>query len=55
LNKRVVIEVEAELHRELRKIAVLNDLKIYVLVNAVLKDFLSDEDKIKVLVRQIKR
>jgi collagenase-like PrtC family protease len=55
LNKRVVIEVEVELHKELRKLAVLNDVKIYVLVNALLRDCLSDEERLKMLIRQLKR
>ncbi|MCW4025331.1 MAG: hypothetical protein NWF01_09905 [Candidatus Bathyarchaeota archaeon] len=55
MNKRVVIEVEVELHKELRKLAVLNDLKIYFLANALLKDCLSDEERLKALIRQLKR
>ncbi len=54
MNKRVVIEVETEVHRELRKLAVLNDVKIYSLANALLKDCLLDEVRLKALIRQLK-
>lgn len=55
LSRRVVVEVQEDLHRELRKLAVLNDLKIHVLVNAVLQEVLSDEVHIKALLRQLKK
>ena len=54
MNKRVVVEIRADLHKELRKIAVLNDLKLYTLTNALLEDCLSDKDRIKILVKQQK-
>ena len=54
LNKRVVIEVRADLHRELRKLAVLNDLKIYVLANTILEECLSDEVRVKQLLKKLK-
>jgi hypothetical protein len=38
--RRTVVEVSDGLHRELRKLALLNDLRIYVLVNAILEEFL---------------
>jgi hypothetical protein len=55
LDKRVVVEVEAELHRELRKIAVINDLKIYELANAILHDCLGDDAHLKAIVKGLKR
>jgi hypothetical protein len=54
MSKRVVVEVHEDLHRELRKLAVLNDLKVYVLTNAVLEEFLADEVRVKALVRRLK-
>ena len=54
LNKRVVVEVREDLHRELRKLAVLNDLKVYVLANAILEEFLSDEVRVKQLLKKQK-
>jgi hypothetical protein len=54
VSKRVVIEIRADLHKELRKLAVLNDLKIYVLANAMLEDCLSDEARLKALLKRVK-
>lgn len=54
MNKRVVVEVREDLHRELRKLAVLNDLKIYVLANAILEECLSDEAGVKQLLKKLK-
>ena len=55
MNKRVVIEVEADMHKELRKLAVLNDMKIYVLANALLNDCISDEERVKGVIRHLKQ
>lgn len=54
LSKRVVIEIRPDLHKELRKIAVLNDLKTYVVANAIIEDYLSDEARVKALLKRIK-
>ncbi len=54
MSRRVVVEVKPELHRELHKLAVLNDLKIYVLTNAMLEDYLTDEVRVKALLRQLR-
>ena len=54
MNKRVVIEVTENLHHELRKLVVLNDLKVYVLVNAILEECLSDEVRVKQLLKKLK-
>jgi hypothetical protein len=54
VNKRVVVEVREDLHHELRKIAVLNDLKIYVLANAIFEECLSDEVRVKQLLKKLK-
>jgi hypothetical protein len=42
------------LHRELRKWALLNDLKIYELTNALLADCLKDEAHVKMLIKRVK-
>ena len=52
--RRTVVEVREDLHRELRKLALLNDLRIYVLVNAVLEEALRDEEKMRVLVKRLR-
>jgi hypothetical protein len=52
--RRTVVEVREDLHRELRKLALLNDLRIYELVNAVLEDGLRDEERVKGLIRRLR-
>lgn len=54
MSRRTVVEVQPDLHRELRKLAVLNDLKIYILANAMLEDYLSDETRAKALIKRLK-
>lgn len=52
--RRTVVEVREDLHRELRKIALLNDLRIYVVANAIIEEFLKDQERVKALVRRLK-
>ena len=53
-SRRTVVEIREELHREIRKLAIINDLKIYVLTNAIFEDFLSDQERVKALVKRLK-
>jgi hypothetical protein len=53
-NRRVVVELREDLHRELRKLAILNDLRVYVLANAIVEDCLKDEERIKALIKRLK-
>jgi len=53
-NRRTVVEVRDDLHRELRKLALLNDLRIYELTNAIIEDFLRDQEKVKALIKKLK-
>jgi hypothetical protein len=53
-SRRTMVEVLEGLHREVRKLALLNDLKIYVLVNGIIGEFVGDEDKVKALIRRLK-
>lgn len=53
-RRRVVVEVQEDLHRELRKLALLNDLKLYILANAILEDCLRDEEHTKQLIKRLK-
>jgi hypothetical protein len=53
-SRRTVVEIREELHREIRKLAIINDLKIYVLTNAIIEDFLSDQERVKALVKRLK-
>ena len=50
----MVVEGCDELHRAIRKLALLNDLRIYEVVNAVIEEFLKDEERVKVLIRRLK-
>ena len=53
-NRRTVVEVREDLHRELRKLALLNDLRIYKLTNAIIEDFLRDQERVKALIKRLK-
>jgi len=53
-SKRTVVEIRDELHREIRKLALLNDLRIYQVANAIIEEFLKDEERVKVLIRRLK-
>lgn len=53
-TRRTVIEIRADLHQKIRKLAILNDLKIYVLANAIIEDVLSDQEKITALIKRLK-
>jgi len=52
--RRVVVEVREDLHREIRKLALLNDLRIYELTNAILEEFLKDEERVKALIKRLR-
>lgn len=53
-SRRTVVEVREDLHRELRKLALLNDLRIYVLVNALIEEALKEQERIKALIKRLK-
>ncbi len=53
-RRKTVVEIRDDLHRELRRVAVLNDLKLYVFTNALVEDALKDEEKIKALIKRLK-
>jgi hypothetical protein len=40
--------------RAVRKLALLNDLKLYVLVNGIIGKFVGDEDKVRALIKRLK-
>jgi hypothetical protein len=48
------VEVRADLHQQIRKLALLNDLKIYVLANAVIEDALNDKERVCALIKKLK-
>jgi len=50
----VVVEIHEELHQELRRIAIMNDLKLYMLVNGVVEETLNDEERLKTVIKRLK-
>jgi hypothetical protein len=52
--RRTVIEVREDLHREIRRLALLNDLRIYQLANAIIEEFLKDEQRVKSLIKRLR-
>ncbi|MEM2968003.1 MAG: hypothetical protein QXP44_04410 [Candidatus Bathyarchaeia archaeon] len=53
-SRRTVVEIRADLHQRIKQLALLNDLRIYELVNAIIEDALSDKEKVKVLIKRLK-
>jgi hypothetical protein len=50
----VLVEVRADLHQEPRKTAILNELKLYMLVNGIIEDMLSDQHRLKSTINKIR-
>ena len=53
-HRRVVVEVHEDVHREIRRLALLNDLKLYEVTNAALEEFLADQERVRLLVKRVK-
>ena len=53
-SKRTVVEIRDELHRKIWKLALLNDLRIYEVANAIIEEFLKDQKRVKVLIKRLK-
>ena len=53
-NRRAVVEIREDLHREIRRHAILNDVKIYELTNALVEECLKDQERVKTLVKRLK-
>lgn len=53
-SRRTVVEVRDDLHKEIRKLALLNDLRIYQLTNAIIEEFLRDKERVKILIKRLK-
>ena len=51
---RTVIEVRADLHKQIRKLALLNDLRIYALANAIIEETLEDSERTNASVKTLK-
>ncbi len=53
-SRRTVVEVRGDLHGEIRRLALLNDLRIYQLANAILEDYLKDGERVKALIKRLR-
>jgi hypothetical protein len=53
-HRRMVIEIRVDLHQQIRKLALLNDLRIYAVANAIIEEALRDEEKINTLIKRLK-
>jgi len=53
-GRRTVVEVRDDLHREIRKLALLNDLRIYELTNAIVEQYLKDQEQVKALIKRLR-
>ena len=52
-RRRTVVEVRADLHKQLRKLALLNDLRIYRLANAIIEEMLNDKERIDAVIKRL--
>ena len=52
-RRRTVVEVRADLHKQIRKLALLNDLRIYRLTNAIIEEMLNDKERIDALIKRL--
>lgn len=53
-TRRTVVEVRDDLHGEIRKIALLNGIKIHELTNAIIEECLRDPERVRVLIKKLK-
>lgn len=51
--RRTVVEVRDDVHREIRKLALLNDLRIHKLTNAMLEEYLKEPEKVMALIKRL--
>jgi hypothetical protein len=52
-NRRTVVEIRDDLHTEIRKLALLNDMHIYELANAIIEEAVRDQEQIKLLINRL--
>jgi hypothetical protein len=53
-NPRTVLEVRDDLHAEIRRLAILNDIKIHELTNAMIEECLRDQERVRALIKKLK-
>ena len=54
-SRRAVVEIREDLHREIRKQAILNDVRIYELTNAMIEEIIRNEESVKTLIKRLKQ
>ena len=54
-SRRAVVEIRADLHREIRRHAILNDVRIYELTNAMIEELIRNEESVKILIKKLKQ
>ena len=54
-SRRAVVEIREDLHREIRKQAILNDVRIYELTNAMIEELIRNEESVKILIKKLKQ
>ncbi len=54
-KRRAVVEISEDFHREIRKQAILNDVRIYELTNAMIGEIILNEESVKALIKKLKR
>lgn len=53
-HKRTVIEIRDDLHTEIRRLAILNDIKIHELTNAMIEECLRDQEQVRALIKRLR-
>ena len=53
-HRRTVIEIRSDLHQQIRKLALLNDLRIYVVANAIIEETVNDQERLSALIKRLK-
>lgn len=54
MSTRIVVEVRSDLHRELRKLAAEYDKRLFMAVNLLLEECLSDKERVARALRKIR-
>lgn len=52
-TSRTVVEIRDELHGQIKRLALLNGLRIHELANAVVADFLIDPQRVRAIVKRL--
>jgi len=50
---RTVVEIRDDLHSQVKRLALLNDLRIHELTNVIIADFLQDAERVKTTIKKL--